>query len=417
MQLKHCEVIKSPGAQDRVRLVGEVAYDRGFARAERLWFEVPERYAEFLTDSGNPSLACLIPLAVTLGEPLRIDRQVDRQLYDNVQELMRIWKEWYPYLHIVPIEADTVEAEDRMTPGRTASFFSGGVDGFYTLLHFDASATPNLHDPIEDLIFVWGFDIPLRNHAGFTRTRYSLQRAAADLGKELVVFATNLRETRCQKADFSYLSHGSILASTVLTVGELYGEVMISSSISLEHLFPCGSHPQTDPLYSTKRTQFVHYGVETSRIEKTANVAQLDVALRSLRVCWLSESGGNCRECNKCSRTMITLAVYDALERYSALGGQPLDLEKVATIYSPLDIDIAHLRDIQAAALHAGKQDIADAIERSFQHTDRLNQSLLFTTLWKVKQWLPTQPALWRLLRPVRRVLKAFVRKTTGATF
>jgi hypothetical protein len=89
----------------------------------------------------------------------------------------------------------------------------------------------------------------------------------------------------------------------------------------------------------------------------------------------------------------------------------------VATIYSPLDIDIAHLRDIQAAALHAGKQDIADAIERSFQHTDRLNQSLLFTTLWKVKQWLPTQPALWRLLRPVRRVLKAFVRKTTGATF
>ena len=417
MKLQRSWVMQSPTAAHKVRLVGEVSYNRWFSQPENVWFEVDDRYAESLTDSGNPWLACLIPLAVTLGEPLRIDRPIDRKLYDNVQELMRIWVDWYPHLNIVPIEAEIVEAEHPITPGRMASFFSGGVDSFHTVLHYDASADTNLHNPIDDLIFVWGFDVPLRNRDGFARIRDSLQSAALDLGKELVVVATNLRETRCRKADFSSLAHASILSSAALVLNGFYSEVLVPSSSDHRLLRPWGSHPKTDPLYSTNRTHFVHYGFEFSRVNKTAYLTQSDVAMRSLRVCWLSDSGGNCGVCNKCSRTKLTLALFGALERCTTFDEKNLDLSEVATIYSYREIDIDYLRNIQAASLEMGRQDIAEAIQCSFQHTNRINQSQLFATMWKVKQWLPTQPFLWRLLRPARKVLKAFVRRITRSTF
>ncbi len=417
MNIKSIEILQSPDAKDKVRIIGEVSYTNRFIKPERIWFEVSERYAEYLSETGNPWLVCLLPLAVTLGEPLRIGRPVDRKLYDNVQKLMRIWVGWYPHLHIVPIEAETVEAAPHETLARTGLFFSGGVDAFHSVLHYDSTADSGSHAPIDDLIFILGFDVPLQNRDAFRRIEDNLQRAATDLGKELVVVATNLRETRCQKADFSSLAHVSILASAALTLEEMYNKVLISSSYNYRNLHRWGSHPQTDPLYSTGRADFIHYGAEFSRLEKTAYVAQSEIALRCVRVCWLSESGGNCGACNKCYRTMMTLELFGALKRCATFTDEKVNLESIAKIFSTGAADQVTLRDIRATAQRLGRIDIAQAVDRSFDHTDRLNKSMLFTALWKVKQWLPTQPFLWRLLQPLRRVLKALVRKITGSTF
>ena len=133
MQLKQIDIQKTPNANGRVQLTGEVIYGDRAVRPEIYWFEVPEKYAEFLSKSGNPWLVCLLPLAVTLGEPLRISEPVDSQLLENAQELMRIWKCWYPHLHLIPIEAE-VEIKRHESPERTAAFFSGGVDSFFTVL-------------------------------------------------------------------------------------------------------------------------------------------------------------------------------------------------------------------------------------------------------------------------------------------
>jgi hypothetical protein len=417
VNLRSVEIQRSPEADGQVRLIGEVIYDNRFIKPERIWFTVSERYAEYLSETGNPWLACLLPLAVTLGEPLRISRPVDRKLYDNAQALMRIWVGWYPHLHIIPIEADITEAESQNAPARTASFFSGGVDAFHTVLHYDATANPGSHERIDDLIFVWGFDLPIRNRAAFLRVRDSLSGAATELGKEMVFIATNLRDTRCRKADFSYLAHASILSSAALALNGLYSKVLIPSSSTYEYVHPWGSHPKTDPLYSTRRTHFVHYGFAFKRLEKTAYITQSAVAMRSLRVCWVSESGGNCGACNKCSRTKVTLALYGALERCTTFEEKDLDLGQVAKIYSRREIDIIYLRKVQAAAQRMGRLDIADALECSFQLSDRINRSTLFTTLWKIKQWLPRHPLLWRLLRPARKVLKTSVQRITRSSF
>src|SRR3989338_6400267 len=173
MELKSINIIKSPTNSCKVRLVGEVHYDDR-ADAELYWYEIDEKYAEYLSSSGNPWLTCLIPLAVTLGEPLRISLPVDGVLLQNINKLMQIWKSWYPHLHIVPIEANTVEPNSADRSSKTAAFFSGGIDSFFTVLRHDASTGSSI--AIDDLLYVWGFDIPLENVDAFQHMKGTLKK-------------------------------------------------------------------------------------------------------------------------------------------------------------------------------------------------------------------------------------------------
>jgi hypothetical protein len=416
MRLAHTELIPSPDKQGWARLVGQVTYDDRPADSERYWFEVPDKWAEFLSESGNPWLACLLPVVVKLGEPLRIDMPVDRVLFENTRELMRIWKGWCPHLHIIPVEAEVVETGPREGAARTASLFSGGIDSYYTLLHSETAPDPR--SPVDDLMSIWGFDPSLDNRTVFQNVRRRLQSAASDLGKEFVELATNLRATRFWQGglkDLEDYSLGAFLASMGLALEERYGRVLISSARTNADAYTHGSHPLTDPLLSTGRTQIVHYGLETPRTEKTALVAQSDVAMRTLRVCWLSETGGNCGECDKCTRTMITLDVLGALDRCETFKGKSYDLERVAHSHTINLQDLYFYSEIADFARAQGRVDVAQALERGVRRSKRARRWL--PLFHRVRQWIENKPALWGLLRPVRGVLRGLVEKVLGPVF
>jgi len=105
MKLVSVRLAEAPGKR-RVRLVGEVTYDDRPRKAEQYWFELPEKYADSLSESGNPWPACLLPLAVTRREPLRLCLPIDPVLSANAARLMKIWTGWYRKLRVVPIEAE-----------------------------------------------------------------------------------------------------------------------------------------------------------------------------------------------------------------------------------------------------------------------------------------------------------------------
>jgi hypothetical protein len=67
-----------------------------------------------------------------------------------------------------------------------------------------------------------------------------------------------------------------------------------------------GSHPLTDPLWSTEGTEIVHEGAEVGRADKVAKIAENPAALACLMVCANSVTS-NCGRCEKCLRTMIAL--------------------------------------------------------------------------------------------------------------
>lgn len=95
-------------------------------------------------------------------------------------------------------------------------------------------------------------------------------------------------------------------------------------------LFPWGSHPLLDPLWSTEATRFIHHGAETARVEKAGVVARSEVAMRRLRVCWENrDSAYNCGVCEKCLRTMINLQAHGRLTECETLPSE-LDYARVA---------------------------------------------------------------------------------------
>ena len=399
MELRQVDIIRSPFSENRVRLAGTVAYDDSTYQPEVYWFDVPKECAEYLTETGNPWLALLTPLAATLGEPLRISKPVDGQLFQNVHELMLIWKRWHPHLKVVKVEAQLMNTKHLQSTPRTASFFSGGVDSFFTVLrHSDGADLPN-RIKIDDLICVWGFDVPLSKSDEFNRMRDVLQKAASDLDKEFIDVATNLFKTIWVKSQWGPLSHGSALATIGLIFEKRYNRVLIPSTHAYDNLMPNGSHPLTDPLHSTSWTKIIHDGAGFDRVEKTDFISNSEVALRSLKVCWEGHSDKNCQACNKCYRTMMTLLLLGVLSRYSTLSESNFSIAKVKKIYSHSENDFTLLREVQVLALRKGRRDIARAIERGFKHSKRVSFGL------RIAKWLNTKRFVWRWSKPLERRL------------
>ena len=369
MEVRDVRIGESPLGADRVRLRAEVRYDSGAPGAEEYWFDVPREHAADLSGSGNPWVVCLLPLAAHSGERLRVPMPVDAPLLANAERLMRIWSTWYPGVSVVPIEVSGDSAN--VQPTKAAAFFSGGVDSFFTAVRCRTLAAPAERAPVDDLITVWGFDVPLARADAFIRLRDRHRAVASELDKHLIDVATNLRSTRWREAQWSWLAHGAGLACIALFLERRFHTAYIAGSVAYRDLHPWGSHPATDPLFSTSRTSIVYDAIAYLRTEKIESLAGCAPALRTLRVCYESESDENCGTCNKCQRTMLALDICGALTRCDAFPRKSIDLRQVARFDCSHPFDFRELQDIRKLALTKGRPDAAQAIDRAFARTRR----------------------------------------------
>ena len=386
---------------DRVRLVGEVRYDAVGSTADTFWFDVPEKCSSQLSSTGDPWLVCLTPLAMTLGEPLRIGLPVDRLLARNVRELMRIWAGWYPALREVALEIEVVDVGGAGASGRIGAFFSGGVDSFFTVLRNEETRSTSL--AADDLILVRGFDFPLENAEAFERHRERLTAAAGELGKELVDVATNLRETRLREASWAGLWHGPALASVGLALEGRYRLLLIASTSPYGELEPWGSHPMTDILHSTQATRVVHDGAEFTRLDKVRYLSRSNVALRWLHVCFREISDQNCGRCRKCLLTMMALALFGVLERCPTFPAGGPDLWRVGRILFQTEGQRLGVRRTRALAARNGRKDIVRAINCA------LRRSKFLAPILSLLDHVSETRGLSTITRGLRRSLKASV--------
>ena len=249
MKLERIDIAPSPDRPRWTRLTGQVRYDRpqDGKDAEAYWYEFPDEFAGSLTTGGDPWLACLLPVAVEIGEPLVLSRPVDALMLDHARDRMAIWHWWNRRHAPVRIEAD-VEAAPHERGTRTVSLFSGGVDSFYAAL-----APRSL--PIDDLLVIHGaFDLMHARRDAFERVQAKLQAAADALGKVLIPSATNLLHTRLGTTDLAYMSQGSMMGSVPLALERRYARILIPSSVDLDWKEAWGTHPITDAMLSTSAT-------------------------------------------------------------------------------------------------------------------------------------------------------------------
>ncbi len=215
---------------------------------------------------------------------------------------------WYPdfFQHIPVTEAIPVERHNSKAQ-RVGLFFSLGVDSWYTFL---------LHrDTITDLIFVWGVDIFFDQTSLFEEAKRNLQIVADAFHKNLVIVKTNM-------TGFTdlYTPYHHIFGSALSGIGHLLSgglkTVYISAHLTYKNLIEAGSHAMVDPLWSSESLQVIHEGEAAPRLEKVRLLAQDEVAMQTLRVCWRNVGEVyNCGTCEKCLRTMVALQAVGALER------------------------------------------------------------------------------------------------------
>jgi len=274
-----------------------------------------------LTPSREAFLTLTLLPAMREGLTVPVDGPISQRLIEATERIMELVRSWHPSLHKVAIRGAVPTEKKPAGEDRVGVFFSAGVDSFYTLLTHRGEIT--------DLIFVHGFDVGLHDHASRSWASKIVREVGASLGKNVIEIQTDLRSFLRPYISFTRLAHGAALAGMGHLLGPFFRRIYIASSYTYDTLFPWGSHPELDPLWSTEALQFVHDGCDVTRVEKVALLAKSDLALQSLRVCLGGRS--NCGRCEKCVRTMINLVAVGAMDRCRSFD-VPLDLRNVRKI-------------------------------------------------------------------------------------
>jgi hypothetical protein len=401
MNVRAIELESSPRGDECTRLRARVEYESGSPASEEYWLDVPNEHADALPTTGDPWLCWLAPLAATMGESLTVHAPVDGLLLKNVRDLIGVWTSWYSHLHNIQIRVESSEELVELPADKTAAFFSGGVDSFFTALRHTGRGELERHVPLDTLIFVWGFDIDILNGPAWETALASNIAVAHALDLSLIPVVTNLRETRFAEADWTKLTHGAALGGVAQALSGRFRTVLVPSSASLRDIRPWGSHPHTDPLFSSTRLRVVHDGAEYRRAEKTESIARSDLALQHLRVCYRSTDGTNCGECKRCYRTMLALEAVGALERCATFRRGALDLRRAERMYCRDATDVKQFGFVRDLAVKYKRDDIIRVIDRSLERSRRMNRLVAGVRALRDKplfwRWAPTWEQ--RLLR------------------
>ncbi|WP_088889634.1 hypothetical protein [Leptolyngbya ohadii] len=292
---------------------------------DRLWYEFPKGYQEFLTDRVDGFVVALFILAMALGEDIEVEGPLSPQLVDGIYEYQRVLNFWLPkQFKLIDIHCSHYESLKIQNSKRgVASSFSGGLDSFHTLR---CRLSENERIPqirLSHTLFVHGFDIPLKDTETYRVAYESYNELMQKLGIQLISVRTNAR--KFDKGLWE-LCHGAMLTSVPILLEQLLIRYYIPSTFTYNDSLPWGSDPRLDHLLSTENLGIVHDGATVTRFEKVAVVSQWAEAYSRLRVCWISPNGlMNCGRCGKCIRVMIALKIFGQLGNFQTF---PQDLEQ-----------------------------------------------------------------------------------------
>jgi hypothetical protein len=235
---------------------------------------------------------------------------VSRKLLEGLERIQEVFVQWYPELfRHVQVTAHHVVEDKAAHKSKAASFFSLGVDSFYTLLKPRQEA-------ITHLVYMLGMEQPLNlyQHQQEAPVIERIRHVAGRSKAEIIVGETNMRVV----FPMPYSSfHGAGLAGVAHSLSNGFDTVHIPATHSYRDIFPWGSNPLTDSFWSSDNLNVLHDGAEAGRAQKISRLLMhSDLALQNLRVCTKNEGGlQNCGKCDKCVRTMTTLDLLGILDK------------------------------------------------------------------------------------------------------
>lgn len=334
-----------------------------------MFFDV--RGADAISDAAIHDCAYVLgsSLAYWMREDYGQEYPVDSRLYRHVYAAHSEWAHWPGGVKARKSGVETRAPQTKPpTASKTALFFSGGVDSYFTLLDMPYAKPRTISlEHVEDQ--------RSEIEAAFSRLS-ELHDAAADCGADGAIgIVTNMMLAHPVILDqWAPRFHGCFLAACAHLVSDTVNHVAISSTFTYGSLKPWGSHLVIDPLWSSSRLQIEHYGATHTRVEKTDAIAQSEIARQALSVCehgrYQQSDALNCSECIKCYRTMLTL---DALgykpEQVSAFDWSKYTLQRTRQLFVHGRGEARLLQEIIDLAGENGRTDIQSALKHAIQRS------------------------------------------------
>lgn len=314
----HIRNLGTATAGDRAVARADVVWEASARPAFELRFDVPVQFGHLLVANPDAFLVAALFPAQHAGEArIVIDSPVCPLLVHNLETAQQWHHQWFgaPLLSI----EGALRTSPMAKPEGAGSLlsFSGGADCLHTLRRNRLEVPAGHEASITHGLLIEGFD--MRRGNTYERALAAAREVAADAGVTLVPVRTNVRDLDLDDEFWDERFHGSALASVAHAFAGSFRIAYIASGIEIESLWPWGSHPLVDPLYSSVDLRIRHDSAEVPRLEKIRLLAGWPAALANMRVCYRQpQESLNCGRCEKCVRTMLELVAVAALDRGGA---------------------------------------------------------------------------------------------------
>jgi hypothetical protein len=313
-----------------------------------VWFKVPGEFDPVC--AGNAFLAVAFFPAMAQGGELRFSDgfTLSRKLLSELPTLQKIFGAWSKNLKsftVAPTETSIVQAR-----ANVGSLFSGGIDSICTLKQHN--------DEITDLVHIAGFEFA-PSKSGEPDPVDAIREMASKHGKPLRVLETNALKFAYEHKIARDLYHGSLMAASSHILG--FQKTYFPSGYDYAQLHAWGSHPLTDPAWSSENVTFEHDGAEMRRIDKIDYLRQFEGVLENIVVCW-ERQDVNCCKCNKCLRTMIA---YELLGIPDVAFPERLTLKSIRNARFSGAVDHVMFNENLSVARAEGRQDLVSAMSRA----------------------------------------------------
>lgn len=273
-----------------------------------------------------PLVCNILPIMWLFDLKIEVN-ELDKKFFESISKIKKGYIDMHPKLTFTGDINVKKIVENEFDLNNSAVMFSGGVDAFSTLIS-NIEKKP-------DLITIFGADIALNDEVGIKKVNDLNNYSAKLFGLNYLSIFSNFREIINYKQvnNFVYNSckcewwhdfqHGIALLGLTAPLSYVMGyeTIFIASSYTQadKGKYTCASDPTIDNNFKHSSSNTIHDGYEKNRQMKIKNICNYvrenNLKLK-LRVCWISDGGDNCCQCEKCYRTIMGII---------AAGGNPAD--------------------------------------------------------------------------------------------
>ncbi len=306
-----------------IKIKNEVKYQYEISDNIKKYFYPSDftiKYGENIEEVPNSILAIpftcnILPIIWITNSTLEIP-ELDRDFFNSIEEFKKGYINMYPSITFKGnIKVENIIKNEYEDSKQCLCFFSGGVDATSTLI------THIKEKPIT--LTLWGADIKTSNENGWDKVKEFIIENTPNIENKFIKseFRTIINEVNLNKKIEKYVSenwwhgfqHGIGLIGHAAPLCYIHKitKVYIPSTFTKDDVgVTCASDPTIDNYVRFGSTKVYHDGYEFSRQDKIQRICDYNQKTNNklkLRVCYMTDKGNNCNECEKCIRTIMAI--------------------------------------------------------------------------------------------------------------